>query len=502
MHIERNLLDAASSVVKYPLLCDGRERTSAGQIVTRAPAVPITVTESRPDHDEVNMDAILKKIEKLAVTHDRVSPEIIAEKNIKLGLRNQDGSGVIVGITSKGEVLGYRRTPLPGGKGFSVDPVPGKLYYCGYDVEELVTRIHAEKRFGFDEITYLLLTGALPATPDLDRFTRVLAKRRTLSKIERRIFLDELANDNQMYALHSVISHLSLTDKNPDSTDIKDVSVQCINLIAKTPTIVAYNYNAMRFRKGGNLTIVHPDPRLSTAENFLYMLKGERPSEFEAYLFDLCLMLHAEHGGGNNSTFTVRTVSSSGANTYMAICAGIASLSGHLHGGANEAVMMMMADVKRNVKHWDDDEEIAAYLAKILAGKAHDRSGKIYGMGHAVYTTSDPRAVILREKAEQYAAIHGVEDEFRLFSKVADIGARLLQKDKGKVVAPNVDFYSGFVYKHMGIPIELFTPIFAMARIVGWSAHRIEQIIQAKLIRPAYLSSLGEKPNYLPLDER
>ncbi|HPI24253.1 MAG TPA: citrate/2-methylcitrate synthase, partial [Spirochaetota bacterium] len=228
------------------------------------------------------MDAILKKIEKLAVTHDRVSPEIIAEKNIKLGLRNQDGSGVIVGITSKGEVLGYRRTPLPGGKGFSVDPVPGKLYYCGYDVEELVTRIHAEKRFGFDEITYLLLTGALPATPDLDRFTRVLAKRRTLSKIERRIFLDELANDNQMYALHSVISHLSLTDKNPDSTDIKDVSVQCINLIAKTPTIVAYNYNAMRFRKGGNLTIVHLDPRLSTAENFLYMLKGERPSEFEA----------------------------------------------------------------------------------------------------------------------------------------------------------------------------------------------------------------------------
>ena len=282
----------------------------------------------------------------------------------------------------------------------------------------------------------------------------------------------------------------------------RKVTETCIRLLAKAPTIVAYNYNVSRYRQGSGLRIITPDPELSTAENFLYMLRGTRPHKRESMLFDLSLMLHAEHGGGNNSTFTVRAVSSSGANTYMAICSGIASLSGHLHGGANEAVMRMMREIRKNVKDWEDRRQVRRYLEKILDGKAHDRAGKIYGIGHAVYTISDPRAEILLEKAEELATEKELMDELNLMKLVAELGSELVYERKGQVVAPNVDFYSGFVYKMLRIPIDLFTPIFAMARIAGWSAHRIEQIIQAKLIRPAYVSSLLQDLEYVPLDER
>ena len=448
------------------------------------------------------MEEILAKIDTLALSHDTVSPEFIRKKNIKLGLRNADGTGVIVGVTSKGMVVGYDLIPDRAGKKKKVKPIDGKLYYCGYDVANLVKQTHREKRFGYEEVIYLLLTGELPTSDDLDHFRDVLSKRRTLTKAERSILMHEGENDNQMYALHSVISHFSRCDKHPDSTNLKDVSQQCLNLIAKLPTVVAYNYNAMRFRNGANLNIIRPDSSLSIAENFLYMLKGKRPDEFEASLFDTALMLHAEHGGGNNSTFTVRTVSSSGANTYMAICSGIASLSGHLHGGANEAVIEMMKDIKSHVRDWNDDDEIKAYLIKILEGKAGDRKGKVYGMGHAVYTLSDPRAIILREMAEAYAHKKGVLKEFILLDKVAMLTQKLFKERKGTILSPNVDFYSGFVYKLMGIPQELFTPIFAMARVVGWSAHRIEQIVQGKLIRPGYISSLSKMNEYTPLSQR
>ncbi len=447
------------------------------------------------------MEDLLNKIQKLAMTHDKISSEIIKEKDIKLGLRNPDGTGVVVGITSKGTVTGYEKQP-DGNGGYKVVPVDGKLFYCGYDVIKMAQAIHAEKRFGFDEVTYLLLTGQLPNQKDLARFSEMMAKRRALTRLERSVLMQEVDNPNQMYALHSVISHLSRCDKDPDSTDIKDVSNQCLNIIAKFPTIVAYNYNVLKYRSGSNLTIINPDPELSTAENFLYMIRGKRPTEFEAYLFDLALILHAEHGGGNNSTFTVRTVSSSGANTYMAICSGIASLSGHLHGGANEAVMKMMKVVKSEVKDWEDEDEIAAFLTKIMDKKAHDKTGKIYGMGHAVYTISDPRAIILQKKAEEYAKQKGVLDEYWLFERVSRIAPRLLKERKGSNITPNVDFWSGFIYKLMGIPQELFTPIFAMARTAGWSAHRIEQIIQDKIIRPAYVSSIMKEPEYIPLDRR
>jgi len=445
------------------------------------------------------MNTILEKIQELAQHHDKVTPELLKAKDIKLGLRNADGTGVIVGITSKGRVVGYAKDEASG----EVKSLPGKLYYCGYDAVELTKSIHAEGRLGYDEVSYLLLTGELPAAPDLERFSAEIARRRNLTRLERSVLVQDTENFNQMFALHSVVSHLARCADNPDSTDIRDVTDHCIDLIAKLPTIVAYNYNVMRYRKGGNLNIIKPEPELSTAENFLYMLKGKIPTEFEAYLFDMAMILHMEHGGGNNSTFTVRTVSSSGANTYMAICAGIASLSGHLHGGANEAVMDMMKNIKKNVSDWKDDAEISAYLTKILDGQAHDGQGKIYGMGHAVYTLSDPRAIIFREKLEEYARIKGALEEFELYNKVAEIGAKLLFERKGKPISPNVDFYSGLLYKLMGIPKELFTPIFAMTRVAGWSAHRIEQIVQNKIIRPAYVSSLpGDGFPFVPLNDR
>ncbi|MBN1635082.1 MAG: citrate synthase [Deltaproteobacteria bacterium] len=448
------------------------------------------------------MEDILNKIEELAISHDRLTPELIKEKDIKLGLRNPDGTGVMAGITSKGTVIGYKYLPRDDGSGDEKVPSDGKLMYCGYDVADLVNHIHSEKRFGFDEITYLLLTGELPTEDDLNSFSRALKNRRSLTKLERSILMQEAINENQMYALHSLISHFSRCDQRPNSTDIKDVSDRCINLIAKFPTVVAYNYHVMKYRKGANLNIRKPVPEFSTAENFLYLLKGKKPTEFEAYIFDLALMLHAEHGGGNNSTFTVRTVSSSGANTYMAICAGIASLSGHLHGGANEAVMSMMKTIKKNVRDWNDDDEIRAFLYKIINSQANDRTGKIYGMGHAVYTLSDPRAVILREKAIQFSRLKGVREEFRLLDKVAELATQVIWEKKGIVSSPNVDFYSGFIYKLLGIPIELYTPIFAMARVVGWSAHRIEEIIQNKIIRPGYGSSLSHEFEYTPLRDR
>ncbi len=448
------------------------------------------------------MEHIIQKIHALARYHDEVSPDLIKAKDIKLGLRNSDGTGVVVGITSKGTVFGFKRIPSEDGKGVVVQPAPGRLLYCGYDAIDLAGKIQAEDRFGFEEVAYLLLTGELPNRIDLKNFSELLSKGRSLNKVERGIITQEAENENQMFALHSVISHLSRCDPNPVSLDLKDVIMTCINLIAKFPTVVAYNYKVSRYRQGGSLRIIPPDPDLSMAENFLYMLKGTRPHREEAMLFDLSLMLHVEHGGGNNSTFTVRTVSSSGANTYMAICSGIASLSGHLHGGANEGVMKMMKDVKKHVKNWEDRNQVRKYLTKILDGKAHDGAGKIYGIGHAVYTVSDPRAEILLTKVEEMADRKELQKELNLMKLVAEIGSELIRERKGQIVAPNVDFYSGLVYKMLHIPIDLFTPIFAMARVVGWSAHRIEQIIQAKLIRPAYVSSLPKESEYIPLDGR
>lgn len=447
------------------------------------------------------MDKILKKVEELALLHDKISPKTIKEKNIKLGLRNEDGTGVFVGITSKGQVIGYEKI-ISGDGSEKVQPINGKLYYCGYDVGDLVTGKQGKNRFGFEETIYLLLTGELPAQEDLYSFSKALGKRRALPKEAKEMILNRPLHDDQMGSLHTIVSAMHLFDKDPNSTDIKDVTRQCIDLIAKFPTIIAYNYQTSLMQKKDPKKFKEPDPSFSTAENFLYMLSGKKPGTFVSDLFDTMLIFHAEHGGGNNSTFSTRCVSSSGANTYMAICAGIGSLSGHLHGGASEAVVRMISDVKNKVRDWEDDDEITAYLKMILDKKAGDKTGKIYGLGHAVYTMSDPRAVFLEEKASELAKMAGKDKEFSLYKKIASIAPQLVKDKKGKVVCTNVDFYSGFVYQCMGIPQELYTPIFAMARVSGWSAHRIEEIVQGRIIRPSYISSLKGKRSYTALSNR
>ncbi len=447
------------------------------------------------------MESVLRKVEELALVHDKVDPKIVKEKNIKLGLRNEDGSGVFVGITSKGQVIGYEKI-ITGDGSQNLNPIPGKLYYCGYDVEDLVREKESEKRFGFEETIYLLLTGELPSIGDLRSFSKELGKRRALPEEMKEIILNRPRHDDQMCSLHTIVSAMHLFYKNPNSTDIRDVTRQCIDLIAKFPTIIAYNYKKKLMKKNDTKKLTEPDPDLSSAENFLFMLSGKVPDRFTAELFDTMLIFHAEHGGGNNSTFATRCVSSAGANTYMAICAGIGSLSGHLHGGANEAVVRMISDIKRKVKDWESDEEVKSYLERLLDKKAGDKSGKIYGLGHAVYTLSDPRAVFLEVKGEELAKLYGKEKEFSLYRKIAKIAPRLIKDKKGKVVCTNVDFYSGFVYQCMGIPKELFTPIFAMARVSGWSAHRIEEIVQGRIIRPSYFSSLKGMKNYIPMSKR
>jgi citrate synthase len=447
------------------------------------------------------MEAMLKKVLDLAVLHDKVDPKVVKEKNIKLGLRNEDGTGVFVGITSKGQVIGYERVSQ--GDGIEkVNPIPGKLYYCGHDVDELVAGKEREGRFGFEETVYLLLTGELPAAQDLKGFSKELGKRRALPEEVKRMIVNRPQHDDQMGSLHTIVSAMHLFDRNPNSTDLGDVIRQCIDLIAKFPTIIAYNYLTHKMTKKDHRKLFEPDPELSTSENFLTMLSGKSPDRLIAELFDTMLIFHAEHGGGNNSTFSTRCVSSSGANTYMALCAGIGSLSGHLHGGANEAVVRMMSDIQKKVRDWEDEDDLTAYLEMVLDKKAGDRTGKIYGLGHAVYTVSDPRAVYLEKRALELACSSGMEKEFALLRKIADIAPRLVRKKKGKIVCTNVDFYSGFVYRCMGIPKELFTPIFALARVSGWAAHRIEEIVQGRIIRPSYVSSLKGKKHVVPLAER
>lgn len=449
----------------------------------------------------MEMDAVLKKVQELALLHDKIDPKIIKEKNIKLGLRNEDGTGVFVGITSKGQVIGYEKVDQ--GDGIEkVNPVPGKLSYCGYDVDDLVREKEKEGRFGFEETIYLLLTGELPNKLDIKAFSQLLDKKRTLPNEVKQMILSSPPHDDQMGSLHTIVSAMHLFDKHPNSIDMNDVTRQCIDLIAKLPTIVAYNYIAGSMKKKSLSKLTDPAPNLSTAEHFLYLLSGKMPEKATAELFDTMLIFHAEHGGGNNSTFSTRCVSSSGANTYMAICAGIGSLSGHLHGGANEAVIRMMKDIKNKVKNWENDDELASYLELILDKKTGDKSGKIYGLGHAVYTVSDPRAVFLETRAGELARAANREKEFELYKRIARLAPSIVKNKKDKVVCTNVDFYSGFVYQCMGIPSELFTPIFAMARVAGWTAHRIEEIVQGRIIRPSYVTSLKGKKNYIALAKR
>ncbi|MDR0786113.1 MAG: citrate/2-methylcitrate synthase [Treponema sp.] len=437
---------------------------------------------------------------KEVTANDQINAELYDKYNVKRGLRNADGSGVLVGLTCVGEVHGYITNEE---ERIAID---GKLFYRGIDVEEIVAAAIKEKRFAFEETAYLLLFGKLPTQERLNKFTAFLGKNRKLPRYFRKDSIMSAPSHDIMNKLSRSILTLYSYDENPEDHSPENVLKQCIELIARFPTIVAYAYFAKKYYFDNQSLVIHrPLAEMSTAENFLALIRPDQKfTRLEAEILDLLLVLHAEHGGGNNSTFTVHTVSSADTDTYSAIAAGIGSLKGYKHGGANVKVMGMMNDLKQNVKKWDDEVEVEAYLEKILKGQAFDSAGLIYGQGHAVYTKSDPRAVLLRDKASVLAVEKGLMDEFNLYRLIETLAPTVFKrvKESDKDICTNVDFYSGFVYKMLNIPSELYTPIFAVSRVVGWCAHRLEEIVCGnRIIRPAY-KCVHKHEAYAALSER
>lgn len=445
-------------------------------------------------------DRIIEKLGCIVEKNDRIEPELYKKYNVKRGLRDQDGTGVVVGLTEIGDVRAYI---------FDEDekiPTEGRLFYRGLEINDFVRGFQAEKRFGYEECCYLLLFGELPDRARLEEFQGLLGELRGLpSGFTEDMILKAPSTDIMNKLARSVLASYSY-DPNPDDLSLKNTLRQCIELIARFPTLVAYGYQAKaHYHDEKSLFIHNPQKHLSTAENILHLIRPDSAyTASEAELLDLALVLHAEHGGGNNSTFVAHVVTSTGTDTYSAIAAAIGSLKGPQHGGANIKVMGMMEEIKNNVADWDDEDEIAAYLAKIIRKEAFDRTGLIYGIGHAVYTVSDPRTILLKQKAEKLAEEKGMEKEYRLYTNVEKLapGVFFREKNNDKVMCANVDFYSGFVYKSLNIPMELYTPIFAVGRIAGWCAHRIEELVNGgRIIRPAYRSVIGRKV-YQPLNER
>jgi citrate synthase len=421
---------------------------------------------------------------------------------VKRGLRNADESGVLVGLTNICEVVGYER------KDGQIIPVDGRLLYRGIDINEIAAGFQKDKRQGFEETIYLLFTGELPNMDKLAEFSSHLSSHRDLPMGFIKNNLISNRGTEIMNMLARNVLFLYTFDKKAEDTSQNNLVEQALSLIARFPVIIAYSYHGMMhscYRK--TLYIRHPIECLSTAENFLYMLKGEnRYTKLDAEILDLCLVLHAEHGGGNNSSFTTRVTSSTGTDTYSSIASAIASLKGPFHGGANLRVLDMMENIKENVKDWSNEKEVLEYLIKILKKQAHNRTGKIYGIGHAVYTKSDPRTLILKQKARDLAIEKGRLEEFELYSLVEKLAPLAFQEFKtgsSKVLCANVDFYSGFVYACIGIPKEIFTPIFAMARVAGWAAHRLEEInfVAKRVIRPSY-KYVGPYTSYIPISKR
>lgn len=442
-------------------------------------------------------------LEKLALMSEQssmIENELYQKYNVKRGLRNEDHTGVLVGLTHIGDVVGYEKV------GGAVKPIHGKLLYRGLQLRDIVNGFQQDERPGFDEVVFLLLFGRLPAQRELELFSNYLAELRDLPENFTEDMILKLKGRDIMNMLARCVLALYTLDDNADDLSTLNILKQSMNLIAKFPTIIAYSYNAMRHRyHHKHLAIRYPKQHLDTAENFLYMLKRRKKyTPLDAKTLDLVLVLHAEHGGGNNSSFTTQVVSSSGTDTYSAIAAAIGSLKGPLHGGANLKVMNMMDDIKKNIGNWKDDNEVSDYLGKILKKEAFDKSGKIYGLGHAVYTLSDPRAVLLKQQAWELANEKGRLDEFELHTVIERLAPNVFSKFKGDntAISANVDFYSGFVYDCLGIPQEVYISLFAMARIAGWCAHRLEELISSrKIIRPAYKNIAGTA-RYIPLAER
>ena len=419
---------------------------------------------------------------------------------VKRGLRDMQGRGVLAGLTNISEIQSNKEV-----NGETV-PCDGQLFYRGYNIYDLVNAEDREHRFGFEEIAYLLLFGDLPNESELKLFQKTLADSRTLpTNFVRDVIMKAPSRDMMNSLSRSVLTLASYDDKAQD-VSLSNVLRQCLMLIAVFPMLAVYGYHSYNhYERDESLYIHRPDDSLSAAENLLRLLRPDkRYTDLEARVLDLALILHMEHGGGNNSTFTTHVVTSSGSDTYSVVAAALASLKGPKHGGANIKVVEMMADLKREVRDLKDEDEIAAYLLRLLNRDAFDKKGLIYGMGHAVYSISDPRALIFRNFVARLAAEKGCDEEFALYSIVERLAPQIIARERKifKGVSPNVDFYSGLTYSMLGIPEELFTPIFAVARIVGWSAHRLEELINMdKIIRPAYRSVLDRR-QYVPICER
>jgi citrate synthase len=452
----------------------------------------------------MNDKSFFSKLEKQVKISCQIDNDLFEQFEVKRGLRNKDGTGVLVGLTNIGDVVGYKKED---GK---VVAIPGRLLYRGIDIEDIIHGFQKENRHGFDETVYLLLTGNLPNNEELQEFSEHMASLRSLPDDFVKDMILSMKGKDVLNILARSVLGLYTLDEKPDDISLDNMIKQSLNIMAKFPTIVAYSYQALRhLYKGKTLSIRHPQINMTTAENFLYLIKGDCTgfSKLEADLLDLLLVLHAEHGGGNNSTFTMRVTSSSETDIYSSVTSAIGSLKGPLHGGANVRVLEMMENMKTHVKDWTSEEEVEEHLLKILNKKANDFSGKIYGIGHAVYTISDPRAAILKAKARELAIEKGRLEEFELYALVERLTPEVFRVFKGekstKVVCINVDFYSGFVYACLDIPQELYTPLFAVARVSGWCTHRIEELTFSakRIIRPAFKNVYG-KHEYIPITER
>ena len=440
----------------------------------------------------------VKKLVKKSSGINTIDKELYSLYKVNRGLRDEHGVGVLTGLTEISEVCA---------KDEAGNPIDGELFYRGYDIRALAKGFVNDRRFGFEEATYLLLFGELPKAKELAKFKELLNELRTLpNSFVRDIIMKAPSSDIMNSMARSVLTLYSY-DNNADDTSLENVLRQCLQLITLFPQLALYSYQAYDYYlKDNNSFFIHdPRPELSTAENILYMLRRDGSyTELEARILDLALLIHAEHGGGNNSSFTTHVVTSSGTDTYSAIAAALGSLKGPKHGGANIRVCHMFEDIKKNVKNWHDDAEISEYLKKILHKEAFDKSGLIYGIGHAIYSKSDPRAAIFKSFVEQLAGEKGKAEEYALYAAVERLAPQVIASERNmyKGVSANVDFYSGFVYQMLGIPEELFTPLFAISRISGWSAHRMEELLNGnKIIRPAYKAVL-ERREYVPLAER
>ena len=453
--------------------------------------------------NNIDFSEITPQIHELAqrcVSENAIDPTLYTKYQVNRGLRDLNGKGVLTGLTEISEIQSSMEVD---GQTVSCE---GKLFYRGVNVEDIVAGFLKEKRFGFEETVYLLLFGDLPTKEQLDEFTQLLARYRSLPPSFVRDVILKAPSSDMMNTLARSVLTLYSYDNNANDISIDNVLRQCLQLIASFPLLSVYGYHAYNYYHNGESLFIHnPLPELSTAENILRILRPDSSyTELEAKILDLALVLHAEHGGGNNSTFTTHVVSSSGTDTYSTVAASLGSLKGPKHGGANIKVVQMFEDMKRNIANWKNEDEVAVYLKKLLHKEAFDCAGLIYGMGHAVYSLSDPRANIFKGFVERLSEEKGRTDEYELYSTVAKLAPQIIAEERKiyKGVSANIDFYSGFVYSMLDLPMELYTPIFAISRIAGWSAHRIEELINAgKIIRPAYRNVAARRP-YIALSDR